>query len=547
MSEILFIAIDPVILTLVENLQQLVEPRICLESDYNSGVKRIFDTRPAIVFLQHKIGDVTCDKMANQVKMLLDGEAVPLVLLSDESVMAYSVVSTYEACFDLCLPSDELSLQVQQLLRTLPEVAWKEPAAPAPQPPGESSGELPSVSELPDGLPSVSELPGELPGGLPSETTLEISLPSGASDFARPFPWQEDASGGIGAASPGNGTLAALEGNGVPHTEWAGTLGSALDEPQLLNDFLEDRFAMEPLPSTFDEPRQEKTAKKFELLQEVSPRDLHRIEREDPNELFGSMAETRPEPSFPAHRHTGPIAPAGKAAPAAAPRSAPAREQEEGSAPPARQPALPAAARQTESPQADELTDSAAATLGIKKKSNIYRILAAGLLLIICVASLDLFYTRHKSESPQGIGELDRALNAHPPPPLPAAPQLPQFIPQVAPDPEYAAGHPGWERYRADALEYLVYRENGSIRAIQVLSEQRGAITEAFLKTCIRISSGQDQFALKHKEEKSGLEVSSGTLQNGGELLIYRVIPDGEIRGFVVSFPVDGPAPEVKK
>jgi len=200
MSEILFIAIDPYILALVENLQQMVEPTIRLESDYTSGIKRIFDTRPAIVFLQHKIDDVTCDKLANQVKMLLDGEPVPMVLMSDESGMSYSVVATYEACLDLCLPMDELSWQVQQLLRPLPDIAWKgfpDPAAPLP------------------GEPSCA-------------ATLEISVPAGIVDFSLPFPWQEGAAGKAGAAAPPAEyeTLAALEGNAVAAE--AGSLSSPL-------------------------------------------------------------------------------------------------------------------------------------------------------------------------------------------------------------------------------------------------------------------------------------------------------------------------------
>jgi hypothetical protein len=39
MSEILFIAADPAILSLIENLQPLLLPEVTLESDYTNGIK----------------------------------------------------------------------------------------------------------------------------------------------------------------------------------------------------------------------------------------------------------------------------------------------------------------------------------------------------------------------------------------------------------------------------------------------------------------------------------------------------------------------------
>jgi len=536
MSEILFIASDPCILALVENLQQLIEPEICVESDYTAGIKKIFDVRPTIVFLQHMIENVACDKLANQVKMLLDGEAVPLVLLSEESGMSYGVVSTYEACFDLCLPLDELSLQVQQLLHTLPAIPWKESAAPEPQ----------------------------TPCDLPSRTTLEITVPAGDPDLALPFPWQGNAE----EATPlppaaWDGALEAAEGNGLL-AEAAPPAAPGPVRPQFLDHFLEEQFAAKPLPSIFDEPlQQEKPAPKPAAAQDISIRDLHRIEREDPNLVFGSMSETRERHAFPIRQPKEPL-PADQAAAFAPPLRAPAPTKAEAApfpaeaaSPPAgavQQPARPEAeAPPAESPAVDEFSDQVIASLGIRNEHPWYRRgLVVAMVLVIGIASLDLFYTLHRSkpEISPGIGELDAALGRpQTAPPAPAAPLLPLFLPQVAADPGYPAGHPGWERYQADALEYLVYREKGSLRAIQVLSEERGAITPSFLKLCIRSSSGNEQFIVKKTEEHSGMQITAGALQNGGELLIYRHIPDGEIRGFVLSFPSEGqePAQEVKK
>ena len=558
MPEILFIAIDPCIVALIEDLQPLLTPEIHLESDYTSGIRRIFDTRPTIVFLQHKIGSVTCDKLANQVKMLLDGEAVPLVLLSDEPAMSYSVVSTYEACFDLCLPLDELSWQVQQLLHTLPEILWKEsPESTAPE----------------------RQMPGEAPDETTLDLELELELPAGNADFSLPFPWLEDKIGANGAASLPDvgGTLAALEGNAVQPFDPAQDPGP--EDSQFLVDFLEERLDIEPLPLYFEgSQQQEKPAPEsaaapapesvvtpapapsaaISAAQQRAIGDLHRIEREAPDQVFGSMSVTGRQPFFAAAKRFEPK-PAAKGAGSAAPRGATAspRQNEDGAAPagPARQPVAPEdKAPQQGSPGDDELSDQVSALLGVKKVLPwYYQVLAVGILLLICIASLDLYFTlrAEKFAISRGIGDINAALNAahstrastQAAPAAPATRQLPQFIPQVPPDPAYPASHPGWERYRSDGLEYLVYREKGSIRAVQVLSEERGAITAPFLKTCIRLSSGNEQFVTNGTQNRGGIQVTSGTLRNGGELVIYRVIPDGEVRGFVLTYPVEGRAP----
>ena len=156
MSEILFIASDPCIRELIDNLQPLVETPVHLETDYTSGVKRIFDNLPAAVFIQRRIGELTCDQLVGKVRMLLEGKAVPVILLSDEEVMSYAVFSEYEACFDLCLPTVELTRQVRQLLQTLPRVAWKGADA---QPPLSKESEPETVeSSLPAASPPATPI-----------------------------------------------------------------------------------------------------------------------------------------------------------------------------------------------------------------------------------------------------------------------------------------------------------------------------------------------------------------------------------------------------
>jgi hypothetical protein len=121
--------------------------------------------------------------------------------------------------------------------------------------------------------------------------------------------------------------------------------------------------------------------------------------------------------------------------------------------------------------------------------------------------------------------------------PLPApVGYLPAFIPRVTPDSAYTATHPGWERREADSLGYLIYRENGRIRAIQIIAGPQGVISVPFLKTCIRETTGREDADNWVRKNQDDFMIEKGTLRNKGELAVYRKMPEGDIRGFVLSF-----------
>jgi len=191
-----------------------------------------------------------------------------------------------------------------------------------------------------------------------------------------------------------------------------------------------------------------------------------------------------------------------------------------------------ASARHKHTPAGDDLPEAAATALGVQTKATRpYGKLVRCALLLLCVflliASLDLFLTSHPVAGIRGISRGMIGNGSAAPAPVSPPPAAEQ----------YAAGHPGWERYQADELEYLVYREHGRIRAVQVVSRQREAITLPFLNTCIRVSTGQGQHTVQRTELRGSLQVESGTLQNGCEFAVYREAAGGEIRGFVLSFP----------
>jgi hypothetical protein len=166
-----------------------------------------------------------------------------------------------------------------------------------------------------------------------------------------------------------------------------------------------------------------------------------------------------------------------------------------------------------------------------KKSPLMLRLFVAALVLVISLAAL--FIVRDWLRAP----DQDSQPVVLPLAPLPAPLRdLPAFIPGVTPDGVYAAAHPGWERREADGLEYLIYRENGRIRAIQVVAGAHGVISVPFLKTCIRETSGRESADNPVRENRNEIMIEKGTLPNKGELAVYRKMPEGDIRGFVLTF-----------
>ena len=163
------------------------------------------------------------------------------------------------------------------------------------------------------------------------------------------------------------------------------------------------------------------------------------------------------------------------------------------------------------SPDAD-FTDDIPFREDFGKKSPLTLKVFIGLLILIISLAV-LYIVRDWS----GVSEQVPTVVAPPPAPVTAPVRdLPAFIPGVTPDSAYAAAHPGWERREADGLEYLIYRENGRIRAIQVIAGTRGVISAPFLKTCIRETTGREDADNWVREKRDDFQVEKGIAAEQG-------------------------------
>ena len=112
---------------------------------------------------------------------------------------------------------------------------------------------------------------------------------------------------------------------------------------------------------------------------------------------------------------------------------------------------------------------------------------------------------------------------------------LPSSIPVNGRDAAYAGTHPGWERYLGTDYEFLVFREQGTIRAFQVIARTGAGIPEPFIRTFLREVSVSDAYRVTSRQEQGGYLVEDGKSGIKDEILLYRKKSSGVIRAFVVT------------
>ncbi|MDO9067519.1 MAG: hypothetical protein Q7W05_03570 [Deltaproteobacteria bacterium] len=114
--------------------------------------------------------------------------------------------------------------------------------------------------------------------------------------------------------------------------------------------------------------------------------------------------------------------------------------------------------------------------------------------------------------------------------------RLPTIIPLDSPDSAYATANPGWQRYATKSLEFRVFREANTVKAVQVLAKHENAITADFFTSFLGEITEKDLFKVKSGEEKDGYYIEKGFTGEMTEVVVYRKKPAGEIRALVVAY-----------
>ena len=112
---------------------------------------------------------------------------------------------------------------------------------------------------------------------------------------------------------------------------------------------------------------------------------------------------------------------------------------------------------------------------------------------------------------------------------------LPDFIPRTGSDKAYGTRHPGWELYRGARTEFKVYREHGTIMAIQAIDRSGVGIPEAFMKGALNQVAHTRDYRVAESASKGSFLVEKGTAADT-RIVVYRTIPGKAVKAFVVYF-----------
>jgi len=124
---------------------------------------------------------------------------------------------------------------------------------------------------------------------------------------------------------------------------------------------------------------------------------------------------------------------------------------------------------------------------------------------------------------------------------------LPSFIPAQARDAGYSAANPGWERYTSSAREYKIFREQGVMKALQVLDRRNAGIDPAFFTSVLQDLAKVSDYRLESRETKGEFLMKRGRLTPTSHVILYKSRSDKTLHAFVIYFDDAGTAPSDRK
>jgi hypothetical protein len=601
MEEFYFIANSRNARALIEKLQPLIGATIGIANDLALCLKDVFDRLPSVVFIQNEIEGVPGEKLARKISAILDNKPMRFVLLYEDDDSIHNNENVFDASYNISHPDDELYRQILLLLHTMPdkspdddekalqiEIGNAEVVTEPPPPPEELEKDPFDEFFDPDVVVfSEKPLPADdqvLPANMKAEEyLLESFLPVKEEeivsfpDFSAPglpgngddttYFWDEGGITNNREVIEVTMEMSTLDADEVPYldaekadkrqTNVNGQVNKSNEtadniKPDSisghqfkqsasdLSDITPQDSTSSILPRTSSSPEGEAGR---------SEKHFRHVERESPHQLFGSMTDEdnsspfrvtatgisnirhKGKPSLGALNHRASFSRG------AGEHSAPDTDTLSGSRE-KQPPGTLKNERETGHTGLKEgLCDTALLT---KTMTTPHKVLILSLIAVLTFVTSFLVRQWYFDGSISGLSVSQKSPAVKPmasPQAVLPEQELPKFIPRVAPDSLFALAHPGWERYEAESLEYNIYRESGRIKAIQVMAGKNGVITEPFVKSCIREISGAERYTQQGAEIRSDFKVIRGTLQNKGEVAIYQKMPEGAIRGFVLTMP----------
>ena len=125
MLNLLFISDNPRAKYIKSILQPVLKVIVDITTDFDSGLKDVFEKRPGTVCIQDKIGGVTGESVARHIQMLLGKDAPRFILLYAGIDRPKEIKGLYEYSVDLSQSDNALSENIIAALKSLLGVQWE--------------------------------------------------------------------------------------------------------------------------------------------------------------------------------------------------------------------------------------------------------------------------------------------------------------------------------------------------------------------------------------------------------------------------------------
>lgn len=528
MVSLLFVTNSPVIENVKTALQPLLKAKIDVVSDFDHGLKDVFEKRPSTVCIQEQIAGVTGESVARHIQMLLGSSAPSFILMHEGNPRTKKIKGLFDHLIDLNQPADKLVADILATLQSLLGSQWDKiyisPVTNTMAAQRAAAVMSPETKQFADQLVDdlISDLDSLGPDDKHSDEPKELSVDdcvtllteqansvkagqSAAVEDDNPFVLIHETPAPVVVAVMAPETSGSIFKNAVSNVKLE-TAGSTVEmEQQRAREVIasmvqkpvvpvESRSDKLPEVSAASAPASLPGAKPADFTvssqqqeQETIPEDLLlEFEKNFRSQsvmrskiIAGVLIATvvigaggwyliKTKPLLFSFLNKKPVALTNKVLP------------------------TPAASGTAPAPAVKSAPLAAPATTDA--------------------------LTNHKNSSSQ---------------PSTPAPALPSFIPVKGRDVAFAAKKPGWERYVGAHEDFRLFRADGQLKAVQVLSLKGKSIGEARLKEVVQLLTGTDSYSITSTEQKLGFKVSRGVIDAKGEVLVYR--KQGVVKAFVVS------------
>lgn len=513
MVNLLFISGDSKINAIKNSLQPLLKVKIDVVSDFDYGLKDVFEKRPDIVFIQEQIAGVTGESVARHIQMLLGSGAPSFIFMHDGNLKAKSIKGLYDHLIDLSHDDTKVVEDIQYTLKSLLGSQWQKIYV---SPKAKKPVITPAVAVPGDHRVIADQLVGDLlssqDGVTPDQGQNKHLL-----DAAEPEPSTEEPFRFVSSTDDQlEEILSAVASEIKDKDKVAATVSAAgidklsvTSEPALSSTPLAPaatpRIAPEPFLQDVVAPPPDKPV----TAQVVSP-------EKEPSAAASLPADMTEKPQSP------PISPADFMI---------GREDS----------SLEMVANKI-------ILDPKQANHSNPAVWKRFTVIVS--LAILCAVGYYWYMVKHKLHLPAFMVKTYNPAVVAPPAEKPVAMinvtqkslstthkdiknTVPSFIPLAGHDRSFASQKPGWERYVGINSEFRVFRSGGKLKAVQVLATKGHVISESSLKKILIELTGSGEYRVTSQEQKLGFQVSHAAVARKADLLIYR--KKTAVHAFVVS------------